>query len=281
MTADVTVSAPLLATCLTAVSDDLVNIAVTFDGLATSCGNSRAVVMEVSVAGAVEPGEYTITIEEVDLGGSLVNTYQWPLTVLSAGTTTTTTSTTSSTTTTTSSTTTTTATDSTTTSSTTTTSTVASSTSSTSRSTGDTPTDGDGEAGATSTSSLPGSPDDSTTTATKGSELATGPGRSGALDATGADVDSFSDIAFSSGLVEVVGRALPPVFAEGIVSPLVIFEVLVRSLGRTVWGLLLPVGVTTLLGFGLMWRLRVDPDSLDDPPVDFPDHDTSADEAGS
>ncbi len=280
VTADVTVSVSgvLSATCLVATSDAPLEITVTFDEL-LACGGSRIVGMTVEVAETIEPGDYVVTIEEVDLGDSLLNTYDWPLTVTSAPTTSSTTTTSSPTTTSSTSTTTTTTSPSGTTSTTDATSTTTTTSAPTTQSPTDTtsPTTtttstSSGDSSSTTTAGAASTTTESSTSST-GSETGTvGPARGTAGDdGTGSTTDeesTFSEIALSSGLLEVASRALPPVFAEAVISPLVIIEVLLRSLARTLWSLLLPLGMTTLLGFGMIWRLRVDPESLEDHQMD-------------
>jgi hypothetical protein len=68
----------------------------------------------------------------------------------------------------------------------------------------------------------------------------------------------FSEIAVSSGLIDVASMVLPPLFVKAVLSPFVIAEVLIRSMWGTALSLLLPLLATLLVGLVLWWRLRVD-----------------------
>ena len=76
--------------------------------------------------------------------------------------------------------------------------------------------------------------------------------------------EPFSEISVTSGLIDLADRALPPVFAQAVFSPLVILEVLLRALGRTTAGLIVPLAMTVILGIGLARRLRHDAEVLPD-----------------
>ena len=260
--ATVTVDSGILSpTCLTA-PDDPANFVVTFDGLPSICGTGTWFsTMEVSVSSLTAPDEYTIMVQEIDLLGSLLESHPWPLTVTAPATTTTllpdptlptitlfpTTTTTTLR------------------ASTTTTTTLAPGgsitddpdpspvvTSTTTIATGSGATGQ--ETGTTSPTGLPGS------------TASSGPDDESALAASRprelGENEPFSEIAISSGLIEVADRALPPVFAQAVLSPIILLEVLLRALGRTTAGLIIPLALTAALGLGLTRRLRRDAENL-------------------
>lgn len=166
--ATVTVDSGILTTCLTATSDDTLNITVSFDGLLTVCGTGTwSSTMEVTVSTSIAPGVYTVTVQEIDLLGSVLESHPWSLTVTAPDTTTTTTTTT-----TTSSTTTTT-----TTSSTTTTTTVAETTTTTEAGTDETTTDE-----TTTTTTSESTTDSDSTTTTESTDDTTGLAAGGGED---------------------------------------------------------------------------------------------------
>lgn len=97
-TATFTVTPPLgLSSCITAtVSPTPARFSVRFDGVGlgpTNCTLVRETEVEMTVSASAQatPGDYTVTITEVALGGSLLDSYEWPLTVVAPATTTTTT----------------------------------------------------------------------------------------------------------------------------------------------------------------------------------------------
>lgn len=250
----VTVSTVGLTSCLHATSD--IPLVITFDGLATTCGTGTwFATMEVTIPALTAPGTYAVSVRESTLEGSLLGSTPWPLVVTAQDTTTSTlvpdlTTLLSSTTTSTSSTTT-----------STTSTTIASNGAPTTEPSPTTsavaPSTTGGEATAGSPVSTAHPPADNTTTiADPAAPIAAGEPSSAAEEAP------FSEIAVSSGLIEVVDRALPPVFANAVLSPFVILEVLLRALGRTTGSLLIPLGVTILAGFGLARRLRRDAEEL-------------------
>ncbi len=51
-------------------------------------------------------------------------------------------------------------------------------------------------------------------------------------------------------------------FAQAVLSPIVLLEVLLRALGRTTAGLLVPLALTAALGLGLALRLRRDAEEV-------------------
>ncbi|MBW3667296.1 MAG: hypothetical protein KY394_06850 [Actinobacteria bacterium] len=264
----VTVSTAELTSCLTATSE--IPLVITFDGLTTTCGTGTwFATMEVTIPALTAPGTYAVSVREVTLEGSLLGSTLWPLVVTAQDTTTTTLvpdlTLLSSTTTTSASSTTTTSTTATT---TTTASTGAPSTEPSPTTSAVAPTTTGGEATAGSSASTAHPPaDNPTTIADPAAPIAAGEQSRIAEEAP------FSEIAVSSGLIEVADRALPPVFAKAVLSPFVIIEVLLRALARTTGSLLIPLGVTILAGFGLARRLRRDAEELPelDDFVEIPD----------
>ena len=227
---------------------------ITFDGLITTCDTGTwFATMEVTIPALTPPGTYTVTISEVSLGGS--GSYPWPLVVAAPTTTTTllpdltlptvtllppsTTTTTAAVTTTTTS------------ASSLTTAVPAQTTSSTGRVV---------STSSTTEADESGGPLTSTGNDTNSTDLSL-PTAAGGPNSNGEEAP-FSEIAVTSGLIEVADRALPPVFAQAVLSPFVILEVLLRALARTTGGLLIPLGVTILAGFALAGRLRRDAEEL-------------------
>lgn len=228
--------------------------------------------MQVVVGPNTTPGDYTINITDLDPLGGLI--FQWPLTVTAPPATTTSTTSTTSTTT-----------ISTTTPSVTTSTTAAVTTTSpagvavvtTRPPTAGAPGNGGGPVGngsGTDGSGKGGSggsgpagavgigiaPDDPTGPGTGGGTGAGDPqvtADAGTEANNGDDADAgFSEVAVSSGLIDLVSRAVPGLVAEVVLSPLVVAEILFRALGSTVAGLLFPLAVTLLLGLWLFWALR-------------------------
>lgn len=253
-TAIVTVDSGISITCLTANSNGA--FLVTFDGLPSICRTGTwFATMEVTVPALTTPGLYTITVQEVDPFGAALASHPWPLMVSAPATTTTLfpdptitllppTSTT--------------------TLSTTTTALVGTSTPSPTslpapgsepvgnEPNGESAAGGSGSASTTS-STLPAAPD----------SLG---GQAAASEQANAirQSEPFSEIRVSSGLIDLVDRALPPVFAQAMLSPFVIVEVLIRALGRTTAGLVVPLAMTVALGIGLARRLRHDAEQVPD-----------------
>lgn len=242
VTATISVDPTLLSVCLTGSSDDPLNIAVTFvpacdgGGLFADPWESE---MRVSVAAATAPGDHTVTVVDLDIGGLI---YQWPLTVTGPPSTTTTTSSSTSST---------------------------SSTTTTSTSAGKTTTSRGPII--TTTSSVPPTTSDEDDSVAAPSGPSESDGGSGGIGAPGSDpsaapaggsdeataaTSTFSEVALSSGLIETVGRSVSPVVAEALFSPLVVAEVLLRALGRTMADLMLPLILMVLLGAWMFWRLR-------------------------
>jgi len=221
---------------------------MTFDGFTTKCdAGTWFATMEVTIPALTPPGTYTVTVSEVSLGGS--GSYPWPLVVAAPTTTTllpdplpTITLLPPSTTTTTDAVTTT--------SSSSTTAAPARTTTTTDRGVSTSTTEAD-KSGAPLSSTGNDTPSSDPSLPTAAGE----PNRIG-------DEAPFSEIAVTSGLIEVADHALPPVFAQAVLSPLVILEVLLRALARTTGGLLIPLGVTILAGFALARRLRRDAEGL-------------------
>ena len=264
VSATVTVDSGILSpTCLTA-PDDLANFVVTFDDLPSICGTGTWFsTMEVSVSSLTAPGKYIIMVQEIDPLGSLLESHPWPLTVTAPATTTTllpdptlptvtlvpTTTTT------------------------TTTTTITTRTTTTLAIGGSNTDDSDSSPVATSTTTVAAG---SGTTAREtgmtspgvspGSTASSGPDDESALAASRprevGENEPFSEIAISSGLIEVAHRALPPVFAQAVLSPIILLEVLLRALGRTTAGLIIPLALTAALGLGLARRLRRDAEDL-------------------
>jgi hypothetical protein len=249
VSATVTVDSGILVTCLTATSDDPLNITVAFDGTPTSCGTGTWLAdMEVQVSSLAAPGLYTITVQEIDWLGTLLQSHPWPLTVNPPATTTTlfpdptitilpTTTTT-------------------TTLPATTTTPV--NTTTTSAASNAQPSD-DRESGSAIEPTTTSGPAESTS-----SSLSDDDGEAAGQISRVGEEKPFSEIAVSSGLIEIADRALPPVFAQAVISPLVILEVLLRALARTSGGLILPLALTVALGFGLARRLRRDAEEIPD-----------------
>jgi hypothetical protein len=235
---------------------------ITFDDLTTTCGTGTWFsTMEVTIPALTPPGTYTVTISEVSLGGPLLGSYPWPLVVAAPTPTTTllpdptlptvtllppsTTTTTDAVTTTTISATSTSA------PSSLTTAAPARATTTTGRVVSTSSTTEADESGAL----LSSTGNDTTSTDPSLPTAAGEPNRIG-------EGAPFSEVAVTSGLIEVADRALPPVFAQAVLSPLVILEVLLRALARTTGGLLIPLGMTILAGFALARRLRRDAQEL-------------------
>lgn len=284
-TASFTVTANLLGlNCLIGVVGPAANpnlpasgISVAFDGagLLDDCGGTRTVTMTVTAGANAAPGAYVVTIRETKLAdGELIGTYQWPLTVLAPPTTTTTigitiptititlpTSTSTSTTTTTP-----------------TTTTPGTSTLPTLPGPGLVPPPAPD--GATTTVGPGRAPPTTTTTMTPltiprslddldddydddGIAMGGGPGRIDPQDGGGSPEDgssgtegSFASIAISESLRHTLDAALPNFVSTMVVSPLLLIEILIRSLLTSAAGLLLPLTLAALLTFGFIRRLR-------------------------
>jgi hypothetical protein len=264
--ATVTVDSGILITCLAATSNNP-TILVTFDDLPTCGTGIWFSQMEVSVSTLTAPGIYTVTVQELDLLGTGLNTYVWPLTVTAPATTTTLlpdltlpTITLFPTTT------------------TTTTTTVGSTGTTAAGATSPAPTTSQPPRTTLAPTTAP--PGDSSdgrllgagTSPTSSSTRPGGTGFSGDEEGTVAaaqpsrigESEPFSEISVTSGLIDLADRALPPVFAQAVFSPLVILEVLLRALGRTTAGLIVPLAMTVILGIGLARRLRHDAEVLPD-----------------
>lgn len=253
-TATIRVDSGILTTCLTATSSNPATVIVTLDGLATVCGTGTwSSNMEVTVSSLATPGSYTVTVSEVDLLGSLLQSHIWPLNVVAPATTTTLlpdptiTLLPASTTTTTIA-------------AATTTPTVATTLTPTTTSAPNTVPEEPADDQSAGGSSGP------TTSSTRPEPAASGEGGAVAAGRPSEvrDREPFSEIAVSSGLIDLVDRALPPVFAQAVASPLVILEVLLRALGRTTAGLVVPLALTVALALGLARRLRRDAEGLPD-----------------
>lgn len=85
----------------------------------------------------------------------------------------------------------------------------------------------------------------------------------------------FSEVALSSGLIESISGVVPTFVASAVTSPFVVVEILLRALGRTAAGLLIPIGLTLLFGLLLFWRLRPEDeewesDVFPEAPLDLP-----------
>lgn len=263
-TATINVEPTIVSVCLVGTSSDPINITVAFN---PTCGggpfSSWGSEMTITVGDQTAPGDYTITITSLDLG-SLI--YQWPLTVTGPSTTTTTVSTT---------TTTTVPTTSTTSPATTTTVAVATTTTSVNSppttSTVTPPTTTDHVASITTTTIkqalvAPAGPSDPGLGGDSEVGSPASPTRSGDTSDVAAPDESesqFSEVALSSGLIERLSGAVPTFVASAVTSPFVVAEVLLRALGRTVTGLLIPVVLMLLFGWLLFWRLRPDDEDLD------------------
>jgi hypothetical protein len=266
ITATVHVEPTLLSLSLVGVSSDPVNITASFNptiggGGGLLGGDPWDSVMTVTVGPQTAPGDYTITITDLDLlGGPL---YTWPLTVTAPPTTTTTSSTTTTTTTTSPTTTTTSPTTTTTSGTPTTTSDDTPTTTS-----GNSPTTTSGSSPTTTSASSPTTTDRPASTLTTRDDSVVampvgGPSDPGSLPGDGPGATSptqsdsaFSEVALSSGLIDSIGAAVPTFVANAFTSPFVVLEILLRALGRTVTGLLIPIVLMLLFGLLLFWRLR-------------------------
>jgi hypothetical protein len=279
----------LVNVCPVGLSDDPSNITVAFPGCSPPLTGAWETEMQVAVGPSTAPGDYTITLTNFDLT-NLALTYEWPLTVNAPPTTTT-----SSTTTTTTSPTTTTTSTSTTTTSTTATTTTTSGSSPTTTS-ASSPTTTSAASPTTTSAASPTTTDHigPTTTTSDGLALVVpaggpsdpGPGADRGTEEAGASARSevetpeivadrtaspFSEVALSSGLIEKISGAAPSFVANAVASPFVVAEVLLRALGRTVTGLLVPILLTLLFGLLLFWRLRPAEEELEaDMPADGP-----------
>jgi len=238
-------------------------ISVTFDGagLLDDCGGTRNVTMTVTAGANAAPGAYVVTIRETKLAdGNLIGTYQWPLTVLAPPTATTTTTTTIGITIPT-------ITLPTSTSTSTTTTTPGTSTLPTLPGPGLVPPPAPD--GATTTVGPGRAPPTTTTTTTPltiprsladldddhdddGIAMGGGPPDDGSSGTEG----SFASIAISESLRQTLDAALPNLVSTMVVSPLLLIEILIRSLLTSAAGLLLPLTLAALLTFGFIRRLR-------------------------
>jgi len=256
---------------------------VTFDGASPldDCGGTRTVIMTVTAGMNATPGPYVVTIRETKLAdGNLIGTYEWPLTVLAPPTTTTTSLATGPL----------------------PTITITLPTT-TSTSPPTTPVDtsppptlpGPGSAlpsgpnEVTTTVAPEGAPSTTTTTThltiprsldevddgdegdDGGIVMGSGPGRGedgfnvGAVsdDVLGVTQEPFASIAVSEALRQSLDAALPNVVSTLVVSPLLLIEILIRSLFTSAAGLLLPLTLAALLTFGFIRRLRKEVDDAD------------------
>lgn len=294
-TADFTVTPPTVlgvssTSCISAaVSPNPLQFAVAFDGLglgtlpANCAVGETDVEMTVTAGQNAAPGNYVVTVTEIELGGELVGTRQWPFTVLAPPTTTTTTTTTTTRPTTSTSTPTTSSTSgaanttSTTAPVTTTTTaprTTDSSTPGTDDETSPPTTSGGGPAptGPTSSSPNTGSATSSTSPTTEDSHSddddsggivvgapadPTGPGGGSGGSAAPAGDDGFlSNISLTDQLRNQIAQAIPLPIAQAVLSPLFIAEFLFRSVLGSAMGYLIPLLLAGGFGLWLVWRMR-------------------------
>lgn len=238
------------------VSSNPGQFTITFDGLGLNalpadCGlGVTDVRMDVTAAAGAPPGQYSVTITEATVGGSFISETSWPFTVTAPPTTSTTTTTAPPT----------------------TTSTTPSSPTTTSPTTGT--TSGGAGPGGTPTTQGPGGPgdpsDDGTPGATGPSPGATGgsgdPGTDGGDDGAGSVVEGagiavpggYGGVIVAESVRDALGAALPSPLADAATSPLVIGELLLRSLLDVIAEYLLPLLVAIGLGVGLVWQLKKD-----------------------
>ncbi|MGH8915738.1 MAG: hypothetical protein ACRDZM_14630 [Acidimicrobiia bacterium] len=239
-------------------------ISVSFDQV---CGTSREAEMTVAASASVSPGSYIVTITETELlvDGNLLGTYQWPLTV-TGGTTTTSTP------------------------STTTTDSPTSTTASTSGSPSTTPSpppttieegprppgtspslgaggtsppanQGPGTSTTVEDSADPVDDDDDLVFAIPSPTPGGGAGAGSTLDDVTATEEGravFASIAYSDRLRQALEESLPSMLTEVVLSPLVIGEVLVRSLVENVVAFLIPLALAMSLARLLVRRMRVE-----------------------
>jgi hypothetical protein len=234
--------------------------------------------MTVTATTGTSPGSYIVTVTETELlvGGDLFGTYEWPLTITSPTTTTTTTITT-----------------------TTTTTTTPTTSTTTPGPGGTSPTTTVGSttpSGPTTTAAGPGpaittpvgAPDETTSTSTPGSAgggtgddedddvvfVVSAPDETDGdligvdpdlLTANEAEPAAYARLAFSDRLRNELEGAIPSVISDVVLSPLVIGEILFRSLMEHARGFLLPLILATLVAMGFVWKMRteIDVDELD------------------
>lgn len=276
-----TVNTPILS-CITATVP--LGFSVSMTGLGVGLGPLQAncvlgggqVGMTVTASQNATPGNYTVTITEVEarlIGGDLINTYEWPFTVTAPPTTTSsstssTTSTTSTSTTSTSSTTSSTSTTVTTTPTTATPSTAPAYSGATPSTTAPPTTTTRPTSTTETTTSLPSEStlpdetnetddsDDSDPVATP-SPGAIFPGEgSGSGMAIVAESESSSLVSISDRLRDRLVGALPLTVAEAVLSPLVIAEFLFRSVLSSALGYLIPLIAAGIVGGWMVWRMR-------------------------
>jgi hypothetical protein len=293
--------------CLLAtVAPNPLQFSVVFDGLglgllpANCVLGASEVTMTLTAQGTAAPGNYTVTITEVRLGGSLISQRTWPFTVVTPTTSTSLTTTTSTVGQTTPTSggalTTTTSPGATTTQPTGTgqptgpTTPPTGGTSPPSGAGGSQPdgnqasgdesenqTSGDeiraedsaaavGDGAASSTPDAMEDPSDDAGQQTSAAGRVGGPGDGPPAPRISlGESDGYGAIALSESLRDELGGAMPDVLADAAFSPLVIGEILLRSLFETAAGVPLPVLLTTPLAAGGLWRLRkgVSRDELD------------------
>ncbi len=217
-------------------------ISVSFD---QACGTSREVEMTVAASASTSPGSYVVTIIETELlvDGNLLGTYQWLLTVTGGTTTTTTPGTTTSTS-----------------GSPATTQQPAPPTTIEGGPTppGTTPTS---EGTGSSPPADPGDVDDGLVVAVPPPS----PGRGAGVGSTFDEVTAaeevrpvFASIAYSDRLRRALEGSLPSMLTQVVLSPLVIGEVLVRSLVENVLALLLTLALAIYMARLLVRRMRME-----------------------
>jgi hypothetical protein len=250
------------------------SISVSFDA---PCGSFREVEMTVAATAGTSPGSYIVTVTETELlvDGDLLGTYEWPLTITGPTTTTTTTTTTTSTTTTTPASSTTTPGPGGTSPTTTAGSTIPSGPTTTAVGSGPAITaPGDAPEATTSTSTprpseggLGDDDDDvvfvvSAPDETDGDLIGLDPDLVTAIEGEPA---SYTRLAFSDRLRSELEGNIPSVISDAVLSPLVIGEILFRSLLEHARGFLLPLILATLVAMWFVWKMRaeIDVDELD------------------